>query len=241
MRDVRRDGLIEAFLIAFTPPRGLPYPRVYPRFTRIFLAVSGRERHFSLPSLPIVLHRLPLLSPAAITFLLPHHDLHHRTFRLPSMQRHSRYLLWGDRSPSLLEGGSFLLFQRSKPLRHYINALIGVVARARPWGLGDEGTRARAQERPSERWKEKECKLREGEPRITGIICPPARATISPDPPAISRSSSASQLSRDRFIGVALALSNIVYHDPTTMTRCSISSRIDHRTERSFFFTDERE
>lgn len=31
MRDVRRDGLIEALLIAFTPPRGLPYPRVYPR------------------------------------------------------------------------------------------------------------------------------------------------------------------------------------------------------------------
>lgn len=30
MRDVRRDGLIEALLIAFTPPRGLPYPRVYP-------------------------------------------------------------------------------------------------------------------------------------------------------------------------------------------------------------------
>lgn len=28
MRDVRRDGLIEALLIAFTPPRGLPYPRM---------------------------------------------------------------------------------------------------------------------------------------------------------------------------------------------------------------------
>lgn len=36
MRDVRRDGLIEAFLIAFTPPRGLPYLRVYPRYSSTF-------------------------------------------------------------------------------------------------------------------------------------------------------------------------------------------------------------
>lgn len=76
-------------------------------------------------------------------------------------------------------------------LRHYINALIGVVA-ARFETLGDEDSRA--SERASEKEKEieRERKRREGEPRITGIICPPARATISPDPPAISRSSSAS-------------------------------------------------
>lgn len=36
MRDVRRDGLIEALLIAFTPPRGLPYPRLYPRCVPTF-------------------------------------------------------------------------------------------------------------------------------------------------------------------------------------------------------------
>lgn len=58
MRDVRRDGLIEALLIAFTPPRGLPYLRVYPRYSSTFLgriravAVSGKRRFAPLSSPP---------------------------------------------------------------------------------------------------------------------------------------------------------------------------------------------
>lgn len=72
MRDVRRDGLIEALLIAFTPPRGLPYPRVYPpSLDGSAEAVSG-ERRASI--------FLPLRRPPARPrpyLLLPHHGLHH--------------------------------------------------------------------------------------------------------------------------------------------------------------------
>ncbi|KAL0111752.1 hypothetical protein PUN28_013145 [Cardiocondyla obscurior] len=79
-------------------------------------------------------------------------------------------------------------FQRSKPLRHYINALIGVVLEPETLGTRRE-ERASERETQNERTNERE-REREKESRIAGIICPPARAIILPDPPAISRSSS---------------------------------------------------
>lgn len=203
-------------MIAFTPPRGLPYPRVYPRCThlparRLYLAVNAASTY--LPSLPSSFAAALTLSPspltpvlplAAITFLLPHHDLHHRTFRLHSMQYRSRYLL-RTTTPSLslslrlftkLRRGiipPFSAEQTTTPLYKRAHR-----RRRSVRDLGDEGMRReeRARDRETGREKKGENKRREGERRITGIICPPARATISPDPPAISRSSSASLFSR---------------------------------------------
>jgi len=99
MRDVRRDGLIEALLIAFTPPRGLPYPRVYPRFVTLYLPsprrspaevvsgpYSGRERlnaTFYLPSFTLVLRHLS--SSPRYNFSPSSSRLASRTFRLHSM------------------------------------------------------------------------------------------------------------------------------------------------------------
>lgn len=151
MRDVRRDGLIEALLIAFTPPSGLPYPPVYPQCSHLprRSRISGRERRFYLPS--VVLRRPPLPIPlsAAITFLLSHHDLHHRIFRLHSMQRRSRYPSWItvlslslSPSRSLLETRRGVVFpfsteQTAAPLYKRAHR-----RRRSARDLGDEGARA---------------------------------------------------------------------------------------------------
>lgn len=86
MRDVRRDGLIEALLIAFTPPRGLPYLRMYPWCSSTFVericAVAGIwQTPLRSSFLSTVVLRRPFSSsppPRAsavlvLTFLLPHH------------------------------------------------------------------------------------------------------------------------------------------------------------------------
>lgn len=97
MRDVRRDGLIEALLIAFTPPRGLPYlpgVSIVSTFSRRIRA----EAVFWRTPFPIFLpHRRPSspfsASPVRIfTHYLPHHGLHHRAFHLHLIQLCSRRL-----------------------------------------------------------------------------------------------------------------------------------------------------
>lgn len=80
MRDVRRDGLIEALLIAFTPPRGLLYPRVYPRSISTFpQRIRGGRIWRTRRALPSSFLSVVLRSPARPRpyLLLPHHGLHH--------------------------------------------------------------------------------------------------------------------------------------------------------------------
>lgn len=96
MRDVRRDGLIEALLIAFTPPRGLPYPRVYPRFVTLY-PPSPAQPHVSglilvvnartplLPSFLYLRPSSPSFLPALYNFSPFSSRLASRTFRLHSM------------------------------------------------------------------------------------------------------------------------------------------------------------
>lgn len=255
MRDVRRDGLIEALLIAFTPPRGLPYPRVYPpSLNGSAEAVSGERRaSIFLPLRRPSSTRPPssLPSPSSSQLASRH------AFHLHLMQRCSRCLfsslplslsfLSFPSFPLFLPRDyerSFLLFHRSKPPRHYINALIGIVARSKTLSARREEASERVKDekgRKDRGERERETETREvGETRITGIICPPARATISPDPPAISRSPPAPSCTSSRSSAVRLVrrprtTEHIVYRGPTTMTRCSISPRIDHRTKRPFF------
>ena len=64
MRDVRRDGLIEAFLIAFTPLHGLLYPR------GIQYQSSTADPHHIWPSLLLLSFSLSLLPHSLCSCLL---------------------------------------------------------------------------------------------------------------------------------------------------------------------------
>lgn len=187
MRDVRRDGLIEALLIAFTPPRGLPYPRVYPR--SIHLPSTDPRRPYLAKHHASIF--FPLRRPSPSTTLRPSLPspssswlASRRAFHLHLMQRYSRcassvfaslFLLSFSFSFSLSASfsfplmharartrgseGSFLLFCRGKQPRHYINALIGIVAQ--PETLGMRRERVSVQKREKKKKERRRRKERE--------------------------------------------------------------------------------